>query len=170
MYLSVYVSIQRCRPIEWRHNEERRKAVCIFHARVASAVIENIYMLFMGHTCFRKRTCQSRLSDLSSLAIGFYMPFSFFLSHFFRVLRTLSPYHSASPSFPFFFLSSQEIFTRSRSTIAWSIQWNIFSRALVFKSSFALLRRISTIVERWKDDQKKKKERKESRNKICGIY
>lgn len=110
MYLSVYVSIQRCRPIEWRHNEERRKAVCIFHARVASAVIENIYMLFMGHTCFRKRTCQSRLSDLSSLTIGFYMPFSFFLSHFFRVLRTLSPYHSASLSFPlFFFLITRNI-------------------------------------------------------------
>lgn len=33
-----------------------RKAVCIFHAGAAPAVIENIYMLFMGHTCFRNQT------------------------------------------------------------------------------------------------------------------
>lgn len=33
-----------------------RKAVCIFHAGAAPAVIENIYMLFMGHTCFKNQT------------------------------------------------------------------------------------------------------------------
>lgn len=170
MYLSVYVSIQRCRPIEWRHNEERAQSGLHFSCQGCLGSYWKYLHVIYGHTCFRKRTCQSRLSDLSSLAIGFYMPFSFFLSHFFRVLRPLSPYHSASPSFPLFFLSSQEIFTRSRSTIAWSIQWNIFSHTLVFKSSFALLRLISTIVGRWKDDQKRKKEGKESKNKICGIY
>ena len=35
-----------------------RKAVCIFHAGAGCAVIENIYMLFMGHTCFKNRTRQ----------------------------------------------------------------------------------------------------------------
>jgi len=33
-----------------------RKAVCIFHAGAGPAVIENIYMLFMGHTCFKNQT------------------------------------------------------------------------------------------------------------------
>lgn len=41
-------------PGRTRH-DTGRKAVCIFHAGAASAVIENIYMLFMGHTCFRNQ-------------------------------------------------------------------------------------------------------------------
>lgn len=41
-----------------------RKAVCIFHAGAAPAVIENIYMLFMGHTCFKNQT-RHRASPVS---------------------------------------------------------------------------------------------------------
>lgn len=39
-----------------------RKAVCIFHAGAAPAVIENIYMLFMGHTCLKNQTRATELT------------------------------------------------------------------------------------------------------------
>lgn len=50
-----------------------RKAVCIFHAGAAPAVIENIYMLFMGHTCFKNQT-RHRATPVDSPRVLFPRP------------------------------------------------------------------------------------------------
>lgn len=66
-----------------------RKAVCIFHAGAAPAVIENIYMLFMGHTCFRNQTRYRATPRFSLRALS--------LSHSLLVhLSHANPFFSAS--------------------------------------------------------------------------
>lgn len=80
-----------------------RKAVCIFHAGAAPAVIENIYMLFMGHTCFKnqkrhRHTPQSIL--LLLLLLSVYPPLFLFCANPFST--------SISPTL-FLFLSQHSL-------------------------------------------------------------